>query len=80
MESTAIHTLYRINQGGIKTACVEFVQYGDADTMTVSIYKLQSSKGHSFMAAGRTERTCLQVARALWTSLRQAGYKTAREA
>ena len=81
MESTATHALYRINEGGIKTDCVEFVQYGEADTMTLTRYKLQCFKGHSFMAAqGRTERTSVQVARAFWTSLKQAGYKTAEEA
>lgn len=82
MESTAIHALYRINEGGIKTDCVEFVQYGEADTMTLTCYKLQcTKKGETFMATqGRTERTSVQVARAFWTSLKQAGYKTAEEA
>ena len=77
MESTAIHTLYKINKGGIKTDCVEFVQYGDSDAVTVTIYKLQCSKGRSFMAAqGNAERTDRTVARAFWTSLKSAGYTT----
>ena len=78
MESTAIHALYRINQGGIKTDCVEFVEYRETDTMTITIYKLQcTKKGETFMASqGRPERACRQVARAVWKSLKEAGYQT----
>ena len=78
MQSTAIHTLYRINQSGINTDCVEFVEYGETDTMTISIYKLQCTKqGQTFMATqGRPERACREVARAVWKSLEEAGYKT----
>ena len=78
MESTAIHALYRINQGGIKTDCVEFVEYGETDTMTITLYKLQcTKKGETFMATqGRPERASREVARALWKSLNEAGYQT----
>ena len=41
MISNKFHTLYQINKGGIKTACVEFVEFEGSDNIKVSTYKLR---------------------------------------
>ena len=75
MISNKVHALYKINKGGIKTACVEFVEFDDSENVSVTIYKLKASGGHSsLLAIGRPEYTTRKVARALWKSVKEAGY------
>ena len=76
MISNKIHALYKINKGGIKTDCVEFVEFEGSQKICVTIYQLKGSKGHfSLLPAGKPEYTTYEVARACWTSLKAAGYQ-----
>lgn len=77
MISNKVHTLYLINKGGIKTACVEFVEFDGSDNLQVATYKLKGVDGHcSLLPHGRPQWVNREVARAYFKSIKEAGYQT----
>ena len=77
MISNKVHTLYQINKGGIKTACVEFVEFEGSENICITIYKLKGSKGHfSLLPHGKPEYMHRSIARKVWKSIKEAGYQT----
>jgi hypothetical protein len=77
MISNNIHTLYQINKGGIKTACVEFVEFDGSDNLKVATYKLKGVDGRfSLLPHGKPQWVNREVARAMYKSVKEAGYQT----
>ena len=77
MISNKHHTLYKINKGGIKTDCVEFVEFEGSQNISVTRYQLKGSKGFfSLLPTGRPEYMHRVEARKIWASVRANGYQT----
>ena len=77
MISKKVHTLYLINKGGIKTACVEFVEFEGSDNLSVTSYKLKGSKGlFSLLPTDRPKYFSRDIARKIWSTVKEAGYQT----
>ena len=76
MISSKVHTLYRINKGGIKTACVEFVEFEGSDNLRVATYRLKGVDGRfSLLPHGKPQWLNRETARACYKSIKQAGYQ-----
>jgi len=76
MISNKIHALYKINKGGIKTDCVEFVEFEGSQNISVTRYQLKGSKGHfSLLPASNPEYMHRLEARKIWTSVKADGYQ-----
>ena len=76
MISNKIHTLYKINKGGIKTACVEFVEFEGSDNLKVATYKLKGVDGRfSLLPHGKSQWVNRETARAFYNSIKEAGYQ-----
>ena len=75
--STKIHALYKINKGGIKTDCVEFVEFGESENISVTHYQLKGSKGFfSLLPTARPEYMDRSEARKIWAAVKAEGYQT----
>ena len=77
MISNKIHALYKINKGGIKTACVEFVEFEGSQKISVTCYQLKGSKGFfSLLPTDRPEYFNRDEARKIWNSFKADGFQT----
>lgn len=77
MISKKFHALYQVTKGGIKTACVEFVEFEGSDQISVTSYKLKGSNGlFSLLPTGRPEYFSRDIARKIWSTVKEAGYRT----
>ena len=77
MISNKIHALYKINKGGIKTDCVEFVEFEGSENISLTRYQLRGSKGFfSLLPIGRPEYMHRSEARKIWTAVKADGYQT----
>lgn len=76
MISNKIHTLYQIKKGGIKTACVEFVQFEGSNNIKVAVYRLKCVDGRSsLLPHGKPQWLNRETARAAYKSIKEAGYQ-----
>ena len=77
MISGKFHTLYRINKGGIKTDCVEFVEFENSDNLQVSVYKLTAAGDRSaLLPNGKPQLINRETARAYYKCVKEAGYQS----
>jgi len=77
MISNKAHALYKINKGGIKTDCIEFVEFEGSQNISVTHYQLKGSGGYfSLLPTGKPEYMHRSKARKIWTSVKADGYQT----
>ena len=76
VQGNKVHALSKINKGGIKTDCVEFIEFEGSQNILVTRYQLKGSGGFfSLLPTGRPEYMHRFEARKIWASAKADGYQ-----